>query len=102
MEIGGVRRYAVKRTVSPGRAHSPVPYMPALRKCHARVGIQPGRIVAAQRAWSPVRRFDPGYPALALRTVSPVRWDCSVCPICLRSARAGLKWALSQVERCEW
>ncbi|XP_071240786.1 uncharacterized protein [Salvelinus alpinus] len=81
--------YAGKRTVSPVRMHSPVRSEPALRKHHARVGIQPGRIVPAQRSWSPVRRFGPGYPAPALRTVSPMRCDCSVRPMpTLRPCRA--------------
>ena len=50
--------------------------MPAPRKCHARVGIQP-----AQRVWSPVHRFGLGYPAPALRTVSPGCWEGSVRPM---------------------
>ncbi|XP_071218846.1 protein rtoA-like [Salvelinus alpinus] len=62
---------------SPDVTEGPVRSEPARRKCHARVGIQPGQIVLAQRSWSPVRRFGPGYPAPALRTVSPVRCDCS-------------------------
>ncbi|XP_064814960.1 uncharacterized protein LOC135530588 [Oncorhynchus masou masou] len=78
---GRAPHLAVKRTVSPVRSHSPVRYMPALCKCDARVGIQPGQIVAAQRAWSPVRRFGTGNPAPALPTVSPVRCDSPVRPM---------------------
>ena len=66
--------YAEMRTVSPVRIHSPVRSVPAPRICRARVGIQPGWIVPAQRSWSPVSGlFGPGYPAPALRAVSPVR-----------------------------
>ncbi|KAM9423345.1 uncharacterized protein ACWYII_020534 [Salvelinus alpinus] len=83
--------YAVKRTVSPVRAHSPVRYRAAARKCHVSVGIQPGRIVPAQRVWSPVRSFGPGYPAPALRAVSPERWEGAVRPMpTLRSYRANV------------
>ena len=41
--------YAALPSVSPVRMHSPVRYIPAPRICRARVGIQPGRIVPAQR-----------------------------------------------------
>ncbi|XP_042185009.1 uncharacterized protein LOC121847512 [Oncorhynchus tshawytscha] len=70
--------YAVKRKVSPVRTHSPVGYRPAPRQCQVRVGIQPGCVVPAQRVWSPVHRFGPGYPALALRAVSPRCWEGAV------------------------
>ncbi|XP_052312969.1 uncharacterized protein LOC118390079 isoform X1 [Oncorhynchus keta] len=81
--------YAVKRTVSPVRVHSPVRYRAAPRRCHASVGIEPGRMVPAQRVWSPVRSFGPGYPAPALRAVSPGRWEGAVRPLpALRSCRA--------------
>ena len=73
--------YAVERTVSPVRVHSPVRYNPAPRICRARVSIQPGQMVPAQRAWSPVRLFGPGYPAPAQRTVSPVRLHSPVRPV---------------------
>ncbi|XP_064882131.1 uncharacterized protein LOC135574620 [Oncorhynchus nerka] len=83
--------YAVKRTVSPVRAHSPVRYRAAPRKCHASVGIEPGRMVPAQRVWSPVLSFGPGYPAPALRAVSPGRWEGAVRPLpALRSCRANV------------
>ena len=72
--------YAVICTVSPVRTHSPVHYIPAPRIDRARVGIQPGRIVPAQRIWPPVRLYGPGYPAPALRTVSPVRLHSPVRP----------------------
>lgn len=62
--------YAVMRTVSPFRIHSPVRSIPAPRICRARGGIQPGRMVPAQHSWSPVHLLGPGYPAPALRTVS--------------------------------
>ncbi|XP_052379828.1 uncharacterized protein LOC127931382 [Oncorhynchus keta] len=81
--------YAVKRTVSPVRVHSPVRYRAAPRECHASVGIEPGRMVPAQRVWSPVRSLGPGYPAPALRAVSPWRWEGAVRPLpALRSYRA--------------
>ncbi|XP_064857655.1 uncharacterized protein LOC135560192 [Oncorhynchus nerka] len=83
--------YAVKRTVSPVRAHSPVRYRAAPRECHASVGIEPGRMVPAQRFWSPVRSFGPGYPAPALRAVSPGRWEGAVRPLpALRSCWANV------------
>ena len=65
--------YAVKRTVSPVRFHSPVRYIPAPRIGRARVGIQPGLMVPAQRSWPPVHIFSLGYPAPTLCTVSPAR-----------------------------
>ena len=81
--------YAVERTVSPVRVHSPVRYRAAPRECHASVGIEPGRMVPAQRVWSPVRSLGPGYPAPALRAVSPGRWEGAVRPLpALRSYRA--------------
>jgi hypothetical protein len=70
--------YAVNCTVSPVRAHSPVCSRSAPHKCHVRVGIQAGCIVPAQHVWSPVHRFGPGYPAPALRAVSPGRWEGAV------------------------
>ena len=73
--------YAVKRMVSPVRTHSPVRYRPAPRKCHAKVGIQPGRVVPAQHVWSPVRRFGPGYPVPALSAVSLGCWEGAVRPM---------------------
>ncbi|XP_064877152.1 uncharacterized protein LOC135572651 [Oncorhynchus nerka] len=47
----------------------------------ARVGFQPGRMVPAQCAWPPVCVFGLGYPAPALRTVSPVRLHSPVRPV---------------------
>ena len=73
--------YAVMRTVSPVRIHSPVRSVPASCSCRARVGIQPGLIESAQRSWSPVRLYGPEYPATALRTVSPVRQHNPVRPV---------------------
>ncbi|XP_064821061.1 protein enabled homolog [Oncorhynchus masou masou] len=65
--------YAVKRTVSPVRVHSPVRYIPAPRIGRARVGIEPSAMKPALRIWSPVRLLGPAYMAPALRMVSPVR-----------------------------
>ena len=65
--------YAVRRTVSPVRRHSPVHYIAAPRIGRARVGIEPGAMKPAQRIWSPGRLLGPGYMAPALRMVSPVR-----------------------------
>ncbi|XP_055727839.1 uncharacterized protein LOC129816895 isoform X1 [Salvelinus fontinalis] len=73
--------YAVKRTVSPVCMRSPVRYIAAPRIGRARVGIEPGRMMPAQRIWSPVRLLGPGYPAPALRTVSPVRLHSPVRPV---------------------
>ncbi|XP_064883312.1 uncharacterized protein LOC115127313 [Oncorhynchus nerka] len=54
-----------------------------------RMGVQPGRMVPAQRSWSPVYLLGPGYPAPALRTVSPVRLHSPVRPVlALRTCRA--------------
>jgi hypothetical protein len=63
----------VVSTVSPVRAHTPERYRPAPRKCHARVGIQPG------------------YPAPALRAVSPGRWEGAARPMpALRPCRVNM------------
>ena len=78
---GNALCYAVERTVSPVRVHSPVRYIPAPSIGRARVGIQPGRMVPAQHSWPPVRLYGPGYPAPALRTVSPVRLHSPVHPV---------------------
>ena len=71
-EVGGANSRQVawywSGTVSPVRVHSQVRSEPALRKCHARVGIQPGQIVPAQRSWSPVRCDSSVSPVPALRT----------------------------------
>ena len=72
-ETGQAPCYAVKRTVSPVRVHSPVRYIPAPRIGRARVGIEPSAMKPALRIWSPVRLLGPAYMAPALRTVSPVR-----------------------------
>ena len=82
--------YAEMHTVSPVRIHSPVRSIPTPRICRARMGIQPGRMVPAQRSWSPVCLLSPGYPAPALRTVSPVRFHSPVGPV-PAPALAGLK-----------
>ena len=66
-------RFTVLRTVPSVRIHSPIRSVQAPRSFRARVGIQPGGI--DQRSWSPLRLFGPGYPAPALRTVSPVRQE---------------------------
>uniref|UniRef100_A0A8K9UVX3 Pyrin domain-containing protein n=1 Tax=Oncorhynchus mykiss TaxID=8022 RepID=A0A8K9UVX3_ONCMY len=65
--------YAVERTVSPVRVHSPVRYIATPRHGRAREGIEPGAMKQAQRIWSPVRLLWPVYMAPALRMVSPVR-----------------------------
>ena len=73
--------YAVMRMVSPVCIHSTVRSILAPRICLAIMGIQPGRMVPAQRSWSPVHLIGPGYPAPALRTVSPVRLHSPVHPV---------------------
>ena len=73
--------YPVLRTMPSVCIHSPVRSVQAPRSGRARVGIQPGRIVPAQRSWPPVRLFGPDYPAPALRTVSPVRQQSPVRPV---------------------
>ena len=80
-DTGQAPCYAVERTVSPVRIHSLVRYIPTPRIGRARVGIQPGRIVLAQRAWPPERLFGPGCLAPALCTVSPVRLHSRVRPV---------------------
>uniref|UniRef100_A0A8K9UXU6 Uncharacterized protein n=1 Tax=Oncorhynchus mykiss TaxID=8022 RepID=A0A8K9UXU6_ONCMY len=65
--------YAVRRTVSPVRRHSPVRYIAAPRIGRARLGIEPGAMKPSQRIWSSVRLLGLGYMAPALRMVSPVR-----------------------------
>ena len=72
-ETGQAPCYAVERTVSPVRVHSPVRYIPAPRIGRARVGIEPSAMKPALRIWSPVRLLGPAYMAPALRMVSPVR-----------------------------
>ena len=72
-ETGQAPCYAVERTVSPVRVHSPVRYIPAPRIGRARVGIEPGAMKPAQRIWSPVRLLGPVYMVPALHMVSPVR-----------------------------
>ncbi|XP_052366128.1 uncharacterized protein LOC127925321 [Oncorhynchus keta] len=71
-ETGQAPCYAVERTVSPVRVHSPVRYIPAPRIDRARVGVEPGAMKPALRIWSPVRLLGPAYMAPALRMVSPV------------------------------
>ena len=73
--------YAVERTVSPVRVHSPVRYIPAPRIGRARVGIAPGTMKPALCIWSPVHLLGPAYMAPALRMVSPVRQHSPVRPI---------------------
>ena len=65
--------YAVERTVSPVRVHSPVRYIPAPRIGRARVGSETGAMKPALRIWSSVRLLGLAYMAPALRMVSPVR-----------------------------
>ncbi|KAM9429341.1 uncharacterized protein ACWYII_017500 [Salvelinus alpinus] len=72
-EYGQTPCYAVERTVSPVRVHSPVRVIPPPRTGRARLGIEPGVMRPAQRVWSPVRLLGPAYMAPALRMVSPVR-----------------------------
>uniref|UniRef100_A0A8C7HKJ1 Uncharacterized protein n=1 Tax=Oncorhynchus kisutch TaxID=8019 RepID=A0A8C7HKJ1_ONCKI len=73
--------YAVRRTVSPVRVHSPVRYTPAPRIGRARVGIEPGAMKPGQRIWSPMRLLGPVYMAPALRMVSPVHQHSPVWAI---------------------
>ena len=83
--------YAVECTLSPVSVHSPVRYLPAPRIGRARVGVQPGRMVPAQRIWLLVRHYGPGYPAPALRTVSPVLLKCVLCLHTARWRRATVR-----------
>jgi hypothetical protein len=73
--------YPILHTMPSVCIHSPVRSVQAPRSGRARVGIQPGRIVPAQRCWPPVRLFGPGYTAPALRTVSPVPQQSPVRPV---------------------
>jgi hypothetical protein len=91
--------YAVERTVSPVRAHSPERYRPAPRKCHVRVGIQPGRVVlsvSGLRYAVSAQGILCRLCVLCLRGAGRVQYV-----LCLRSARAGRMWALSLREMCE-
>ena len=76
--------YAEMRMVSPVHISSPVRSIPAPLIGRARMGIQPGRKVPVQRSWSPVYLLGPGYPALPLRTVSPVSLHSPVRPVHLQ------------------
>ena len=60
-ETGQAPCYAVKRTVSPVRVHSPVRYIPAPRIGRARVSIEPSAMKPALRIWSPVRLLGLAY-----------------------------------------
>ena len=73
--------YAMTLTVSPVCIHSPLRSIPAPRIGRAKVGIQPGGKVPAQRSWPPVHVLGPGYPAPVQRTVSPVRLHSQVRPV---------------------
>lgn len=83
--------YAKVRTISPMRTHSPVRAIPAPRKCHARVGIQPGRRMPVQRIWPLVRLLGQGYPTPALRTATIRPLHSPVRPVpALHSCRAAI------------
>ena len=73
IETGQAPCYAVVRTVSPVRVHSPVRYIPAPRISRTRLSVEPNAMKPALRIWSPVRLLEPAYMAPALRLVSPVR-----------------------------
>jgi hypothetical protein len=64
--------YAVERTVSPVRVHSPVRYIPTPHNGQARVGIQPG--------WC--RLSAPGFQCIS----SAQDILCRLCALCLRCA----------------
>ena len=90
--------YAVMRTVSPVRIHSPVRSIPASRICRSRVGSQPGpapalrtvlpvclhspvRPVPAHRMYRAKVSIQPGRIVPALRSRSPVRLHGPVRPV---------------------
>ena len=50
----------VLRTVPSVHSHSSVRAVHALRTCPVKRGIQPGKVVPAQRSWSPVRLLGSG------------------------------------------
>ena len=96
-ETGQAPCYAVKRTVSPVRVHSPVRYIPAPRIGRARVGIEPSAMKPALRIWSPVRLLGPAYMAPALRTGCP-RFACiAQCGLFHLAKLAGRPGAFNQV-----
>ena len=68
LETGRALCYAVMRTMSLVRSHSPVRYIPAPRIGWARVVIQTGRMVPAQHSWLPV-------------------WLCALCLRCVCTAQ---------------
>ncbi|KAM9528409.1 uncharacterized protein ACWYII_041088 [Salvelinus alpinus] len=72
-EYGQTPCYAVERTVSPVRVHSPVRVIPPPRTGRARLSIEPSAMRPALHIWPPVRLLGPAYMAPALRMVSPVR-----------------------------
>lgn len=79
--------FAVTRTVSPVRIHSPVRPVPATRSCRARVSIQPGWVVPALRSRPPVRLHGPVYPVPAPCIKPPVCLPSLVSPVPAPRAR---------------